>query len=110
MNVIQYRHSSVGWGPRVQETYVLHLEEKVYAHYTDGVRDASFPLPDDLVETIRNFFEPIYRDFPGSQAAFDAPMWTLSIDDKTCTRIAAEEFDPLYSKISFVFKAFKNAH
>lgn len=108
MNIIQYRYSSVAWGPHVNELYVFHLEEKVYMHYDHGVCDVRFQLPDDLVETIRDYFEPIYREFPSDKNAFDAPTWTLTIDDKTCTGIAVEDWDPAYARIARFFNIFKN--
>ena len=63
------------------------------------------PLPDDLLLTLQSFFEPIYNEFPTDIVSLDAPTYTLTIDDKKCTRIATED-DSCYAKVAKIFDVF----
>ena len=54
------------------------------------------------------YLEKVVREFPEDEISFDAPCWTLTIDDKTCTRVAVSDWDPLFKSISDFFAVFKN--
>ena len=84
------------------------MEKKEYLHFDHGVNDCRMRLPDDLLNKICSYFERWLRKFPEDEISFDAPCWTLTIDDKTCTRVAVSDWDPLFKSISDFFAVFKN--
>ena len=108
MRFIEYKYSYHSWGNNKEELYRIDIEAKEYKHFDHGICDDTLPLPEDLISSICSFFDSLLGDgFPKDEFAWDAPMWTLTIDDKTCTRIALTDEDPLYSKISKIFATFK---
>ena len=107
MKEIKFRFKNYAWGFNQDELHVISFLNKTYSHFNKGVCDETIPLPDELLQQIGELFAGIYKDFPKDDFAWDAPMWTLTVDDKTCTRVASEEFDPVYAKVSRIFKAFK---
>lgn len=107
MKLIEYKYSNKAWGFNQEELYRIDVDKREYRHFDHRACDDVIPLPEDLVTTICSIFEPYVTEFPTDELAWDAPMWAFTIDDKTCTRIALADEDPLYSKISKVFAAFK---
>ena len=107
MERVEFKYSYYSWGNNKEELYVIDFQSKLYLHYDKGQLDDKMLLPDDLLNQIRSLFEPIYEDFPKDVFAYDAPMWTLTIDDKTCTRIAVQDADAWYERVSAIFNAFK---
>lgn len=108
MKTVQFKYSNHAWGFNKEELYVIDFEKKLYAHFNKGELDDHLTLPDDLLVTMQSYFERIYIDFPQDVFAYDAPMWTLTIDDKTCTRIAVKDEDSLYKTLSELFEKIKN--
>lgn len=107
MKEIRFRFQNYAWGFNQDESHIISFLNKTYSHFNKGVCDETIPLPDNLLQQICELFAGIYREFPKDEFAWDAPMWTLTIDDKTCTRIASKESDPVYAKVSRIFEAFK---
>ena len=105
MKKIEFKYSNHTWGRSEEEINIIDFEKKVYGHIKNGAVESSFSLPEDLLAKIEKIFMPIYVEFPKSQPAFDAPMWTLTIEDKTCYRIAVEDRE--YDKVSRIFEIFK---
>jgi hypothetical protein len=108
MKSVQYKYSNHAWGFNKEELHIIDFEKKLYACFENENLISHLPLPDDLLTTIKNFFEPIYVEFPKDKMAFDAPMWTLTIDDKSCTRIADKCYDSTYKTLSELFEKIKN--
>ena len=109
MKTVQFKYSNHAWGFNKEELYVIDFEKKLYAHFNKGELDDHLTLPDDLLATMQSYFERIYIDFPQDVFAYDAPMWTLTIDDKTCTRIADRDMDSTYTTLATLFEKIKNA-
>ena len=109
MKTVQFKYSNHAWGFNEEELYVIDFEKKLYAHFNKGELDDHLSLPDDLLATMQSYFERMYVDFPQDVFAYDAPMWTLTIDDKTCTRIADRDMDSTYKTLSTLFEKIKNA-
>ena len=108
MKLIEYKYSYHSWGHDKKELYRINIETKEYQHFDHGICDDTLPLPEDLISSICSFFDSLLGDsFPKDEFAWDAPMWTLTIDDKTCTRIALADEDPLFVKVSGFFTIFK---
>ena len=108
MKLIEYKYSYHSWGHDKEELYRIDIDSKEYMHFDHGICDDTLLLPDDLIDSICSIFDSWFREsFPKDEFAWDAPMWTLTIDDKTCTRIALVDADPIYSKISNFFVVFK---
>lgn len=108
MKLIEYIYSYHSWGFDKEELYRIDMEKKEYQHFDHGVCDCRMRLSDDLLNKICSFFEMQLREFPDDEISFDAPRWTLTIDDKTCTRVAVSDWDPLFKSISSFFSIFKN--
>lgn len=108
MKRVQFKYSNHAWGFNKEELYVIDFERKLYAHFDKGQLDDHIPLPDDLLKSMQEYFEKIYVEFPKDVFAYDAPMWTLTIDDKTCTRIADRDMDSQYKALSELFEKIKN--
>ena len=106
MKVIEYGYSYTSWGHNESELFRFDIENKRYFHISKGQPVAAFYLSDSLVDTICNFFEPLCIEFPEDIVSYDAPIWSMTIDDKSCTRIAVPEFDHLYEKISKFIEVF----
>ena len=106
MKVVEYKYSYTSWGHNESELFRFDVENKRYFHVSKGQPVAAFCLPDSLVDTICNFFEPLCIEFPENIVSYDAPIWSLTIDDRSCTRIAVSEFDNLYAKISEFVEVF----
>ena len=108
MNLIEYKYSYHSWGFNKEELHRIDLVTKEYTHFDHGKLDASMPLPDDLIDTISSFFEGLFTEgFPNDMMAWDAPMWSLTIDEKKCTRIALADEDSLFEIISSLFTKIK---
>jgi hypothetical protein len=108
MNLIEYKYSYHSWGFNEEELHRIDMVKKEYTHFDHGKLDASMPLPDDLIDTISSFFEGLFAEgFPKDVMAWDAPMWSLTIDDKKCTRIALVHHDHLFGTLSSVFNKMK---
>ena len=105
MKKIEFKYSNHAWGQNEEEFNIIDFEKRMYGRIKNGMVESSFSLPEDLLATIEQLFMPIYVEFPKNQQAFDAPMWTLTIDDKTCYRIAVEDRE--YDKVSRIFEIFK---
>ena len=108
MEKIKFERRSSTWGTKSTETYLIDFSEKRYSHFNNEMCDDIFDLPDDIVEKVKTFFEKIYIDFPNGNFAFDAPMWTLTIDDKSSTEIASTNMDSRFKNALILFEAFKN--
>lgn len=108
MKLIEYSYNYSSWGFDERELYRIDVEKKEYQHFDHEICNCRIRLPDDLLKKICLFFELRFREFPDDEASFDAPRWTLTIDDKTCTRVAIKDFDPLFKSISDFFRIFKN--
>ena len=109
MKMVQFKYSNHAWGFNKEELYVIDFEKKLYAHFDKGELDDHIPLPDDLLKMMQEYFEKIYIEFPKDEFAFDAPRWTLTIDDKACTRIADRDMDSQYKTLSELFEKIKNS-
>ena len=108
MKLIEYRYSYHSWGFNKDELHRIDLDKKEYAHFDHATLDAYMPLPDDLVASFSSFFEGLLKDgFPEDVIAFDAPTWTFTVDEKTCTRIALPDEDRLFVTVSSVFNKIK---
>lgn len=107
MKYIEYKYSNTSWGQNKNETFQIDLIKKEYRHYTKDVLDDTLPLDENIVQGITKLFAVIYNDFPNDQFAFDAPMFSLTIDDKTCTQIACLDQNAFYKKIHDFFEIFK---
>ena len=105
MEKIEFKYSNVAWGHNEEEFQVIDFGKKMYGRIKIGSVESSYSLPEELLTKIEKLFLPIYVEFPGNQIAFDAPMWTLTIDDKSCTRIVVEDRE--YDKVSRIFEIFK---
>ena len=105
MKKIEFKYSYHAWGYNEEEFQIIDFEKKMYGRIKNGNVESSFSLPEELLTKIEKLFMPIYVEFPENQIAFDAPMWTLTIDDKSCTRIAVEDRE--YDKVSRIFEIFK---
>lgn len=106
MKKVEFLESYHSWGVYKDELFIIDFEKKFYARIQNGATKDTLPLPDDLLLTLQSFFEPIYNEFPSDQPSIDAPIYTLTIDDKNCTRIAIED-DYCYAKVSKIFEVFK---
>ena len=76
--------------------------EKSYIYYTSVNGRVITPSNTNYFDA--NIVSNTYENGQGV-IAFDAPMWTLTIDDKSCTRIAVEDRE--YDKVSRIFEIFK---
>lgn len=108
MKLIEYIYSYHSWGFDREELHRIDVEKKEYQHFDHSVNDRRISLPDSLLNKICSFFELRLREFPSDEFSFDAPCWTLTIDDKTCTRVADKDWDPLFKTISDFFALFEN--
>lgn len=108
MKKVEFKYSSSIWGVKKTETYLIDFSGKRYSHLTNDKCDDVFEIPDDIAEKLEPFFEKLYLDFPHDDFAFDAPMWTLSIDDKTCTKIASTDMDSRFKNVLKIVEVFKN--
>lgn len=107
MKYIEYKYSNTSWGRNEKETFQIDLLKKEYRHYTKNVIDKTLSLDEKTMQDIVKLFSVIYNDFPNDMFAFDAPMFTLTIDDKTCTQIACLDQNIFYKKIHNFFETFK---
>ena len=108
MKLIEYKYSYKSWGFNKDELHRIDMVKKEYSHFDHGKCDAYMPLPDDLIKTISSFFEDLLSEgFPPDVLAWDAPMWSLTIDDLKCTRIALDDEDSLFKTISQLFDKMK---
>ena len=107
MKKIELRYSYHAWGFNEDEYQIIDLENKIYARFDKDALLSNIPLTSDIIEQVALIFDPIYKEFPQSVQSFDAPRWTLRIDDKSCTRIAIVDDDPYYKKVVEIFNVFK---
>ena len=108
MKIIEYGYSYCSWGFNKDELHRIDMVKKEYVHLEHGKCDAYMSLTDDLADSISSLFEKLLVDgFPEDVMAWDAPMWTLTIDDRRCTRIALIDEDPLFKTINQVFNKIK---
>ena len=108
MNFIEYKYSYKSWGFNKDEIHRIDMVKKEYFHFDHGKCDAYMPLPDDLIKTISSFFESLFSEgFPLDVMAWDAPMWSLTIDDRSCTRIALDYEDSIFTTVSQLFNKMK---
>ena len=106
MKNVQYKYSNHAWGFNKEELHIIDFEKKLYACFENLNLISHLSLTDDLLSTLQSLLEPIYNEFPEDIFSFDAPIYTLTIDDKNCTRIAIED-DYCYAKVSKIFEIFK---
>ena len=106
---IQFRVQSFSWGISKDELHLVDLAAGTYAYLERGAIRCAFKLPQEVVPVLQEIFESLYQEFPHDVPSIDAPIWTLTIDDKTCRRIAVAGEDSVYVQLSGLFDSIKNA-
>ena len=107
MKFIKYEYTNYSWGFNEQEVHQIDFEKKEYNHSKNGVCDNTIKLTDEILSNIHIIFKRFESEFPQNEFAYDAPMFSLTIDDKTCTQIAIYDQNPLYKMLVEFFNIFK---
>ena len=107
MKFIEFKYTNYAWGFNKQEVHQIDFEKKEYKHCKDKVWDYTLKLTDEILSYIYTIFHRFESEFPQNEFAFDAPMFSLTIDDKTCSQIAVSDNNSLYKMLVEVFDVFK---
>ena len=103
MQQIKFCFKNYSWGANKDELHQIDVGNALYQYFEHGKCLKSLNMSQNVLAMVCDVVEKICEDFPQSEFAYDAPIWTLQIDEKYCTRIADKQSDAIYRQLSEVF-------
>ena len=103
MKQIKFGIKNYSWGANKDELHQIDVENSLYQYFEHGKCLKSLNMSQSVLDMVCDVVGKICVNFPQSEFAYDAPIWTLQIDEKSCKRIADKQSDAMYRQLSEVF-------